>query len=127
MKPAVPPLPMPTNLPFQVFGSQTSKRISESGTGIIVPAIRQNGGKPEYGGGAPGGAGGENAPAGGTKAPEAISSAAVRVVFGKLNFASSPQALGLARDPFRGASVDAGACVCGGDWRLHAESASAVA
>jgi hypothetical protein len=48
------------------------------------------------------------------------------VVFGRLNFARSPQDLPLASDLPCGASDDAGACVDDGDWRLQAESASAV-
>jgi len=63
---------------------------------------------------------------GGAKAPAATSSAAVMVVFGKLNFARSPQEPPLASDLPCGASDDAGGCVDDGDWRLQAESASAV-
>ena len=126
MKPAVPPLPIPTNLPFQILGNQTSKRISDPGAGVIVPATRQNDGKPAYGGGAPGGVGGPNAPAGGTKAPAAISSAAVMVVVGRFNFASSPHEMALETEPFCGASGDAGAFVCDGDCRLQDEIASAM-
>src|SRR3954465_3907263 len=46
MTPAHPPFPTPANFPFQLSrGSQTSNRMSDSGVGLIVPAIRQNGGR----------------------------------------------------------------------------------
>src|SRR6185312_6594992 len=42
MEPAVPPLPTPWNLPFQVWsGSQTSNRIA----GLVVAVTRQNAGR----------------------------------------------------------------------------------
>jgi hypothetical protein len=41
MKPALPPLPMPTNLPFQVLGNHTSKPIAESGSGVSKPRLDQ--------------------------------------------------------------------------------------
>src|SRR3954465_9925874 len=71
MEPAHTPFPTPTNLPFQfAAGIQTSKRMSESDVGRIVPPTRQKAGNREYAaGGAPGPpapapAGGVNAPAG---------------------------------------------------------------
>ena len=46
MEPAYPPFPMPWNLPFQLAeGSQTSKRISESGLGLMTPSTRQKAGR----------------------------------------------------------------------------------
>ena len=44
MEPAAPPLPVCRNLPFQLVGSQTSKRMSESADGLIDPVTRQNSG-----------------------------------------------------------------------------------
>ena len=44
MAPAEPPDPIPWNRPFHspACGSQTSKRISEPGSGLAIPATRQN-------------------------------------------------------------------------------------
>jgi hypothetical protein len=45
MKPAKPPLPTPSYLPFHADagGSQSSKRMSEPAVGLMVPSTRQNG------------------------------------------------------------------------------------
>src|SRR5688572_14238820 len=46
MVPAQPPLPTPANFPFHLSsGSQTSKRICDSGVGAMTPATRQKGGR----------------------------------------------------------------------------------
>src|SRR5580658_10506465 len=44
-EPAKPPLPTPSNLPFQDVsgGSHVSNAMSESEDGLIVPSTRQNG------------------------------------------------------------------------------------
>src|SRR5215469_6893541 len=50
MAPAKPPFPAPLRRPSQPsLGIQISKLISESASGWIFPATRQNGGKPETG------------------------------------------------------------------------------
>src|SRR5215470_4034682 len=49
ISPEYPPLPTPTNLPFQPsIGSHTSNAMFESDVGAIVPLTRQNAGNAEY-------------------------------------------------------------------------------
>src|SRR5580658_4166188 len=80
MEPAQTPFPPPTNFPFQPeSGIQTSKRISESGVGWMVPATRQNAGSAaKFAGGPPG-----TPPAPeGLKVPAGTSATSVIVVWG---------------------------------------------
>src|SRR5271165_1837727 len=77
---------MPSNFPFQpVLGIHTSISMSESGDGLIVPATRQNAGRPLMAG-LPGGV---NEPAG-------TASAVFTVKLGKLSLARESQLAGAA-------------------------------
>src|SRR5215469_1302021 len=74
MIPAKPPLPTPWNLPFQLAGSQTSNRISESEVGAIEPVTRQKAGRRSMG---------FALARGGVKEPGSRASARVMVVCGR--------------------------------------------
>src|SRR5690242_16693864 len=100
------------NLPFQPSaGSQTSKRMSESGVGLIEPVARQNAGS--FAKSAPGppneGTGDLNAPAATASTPEIV-------VFGTASAARASQDFGAAAD------AAGGAALCGGSFRPHAAS-----
>src|SRR5260221_14559596 len=83
MEPAQTPLPPPTNLPFQpASGIHTSKRISESAVGRIVPAIRQNAGSAAK---FVDGPTGPPPAAGSLSAPAGTSAASVMVVLGSFS------------------------------------------
>src|SRR5580692_4852797 len=87
MDPAHTPLPPPTNFPFQPdSGIQTSKRMSESAVGRMVPATRQNAGSAAtFTGGPPGPPAGP----GSLNAPAATSVASVIVVLGSFSSSAS--------------------------------------
>src|SRR6185295_19615046 len=91
IEPAHTPFPTPTNLPFQSdAGIHTSKRMSESAVGRIVPVSRQNAGSRSY---APGGTGGPPGagPGGGLNAPGATLCARVISVCASFRLASCSQ------------------------------------
>src|SRR5262245_45226725 len=83
MTPAHPPLPTCAYLVFHLSsGSHTSKRMSDSAVGLIVPAIRQNGGRLVI----------ALVDPGGVNEPAVIASTAVMEVFGSGVFAMAVHA-----------------------------------
>src|SRR6516162_306024 len=83
MLPFQPPLPVASNLPFQLgAGIQTSILMSESGVGFSVAAIRQNAGRSPNGFSPPRPA---RPPPAGLSAPAATASAVVILAFGRFS------------------------------------------
>src|SRR6478736_4281234 len=76
----MPPLPVPRNLPFQVFGIQSSTLMSDSLLGFMVAFTRQNAGSLV-----------RVAPAGVARSPAGTSSAPVKLVSAMVMPASEAQ------------------------------------
>src|ERR1017187_4038777 len=95
MTPAKPPLPTPSNFPFQPeLGNHTSKRIFESGAGLMTPVTRQKAGRLAIG-----------LPSGGVKLPLGTDTALAMDAPGHLRRASASQ--DVAADPETTATMQA--------------------
>src|ERR1035437_785577 len=79
--PANPPLPAPSNFPFQsALGIHTSKRMFESGVGLMTPVTRQKAGRLAMG-----------LPSGGVKFPAGTDTALAMDAPGSVRLASAWQ------------------------------------